>query len=172
MPRPPLRLPQVPQVADAGLQQWVNAMHEVVSGLVYPAQVPNAPSGLVVTPIAGGNVIQFTRSNALSYALYMGHSPDRAAAVQIDLRSSNQFTDNVGSAGVKRYYWVVGLNQNGALSSVLGPGSGVTLPLGAPASIPVLPVQAQRQVFDVTINRNRPALPTTDPTVAGLPEPK
>lgn len=164
-------MPALPQVSDPQLQQWIEGLHEVVGNLQAATVAPNPPSSLTVTPVAGGNVIQFTRSNAQSYALYAGDTSDRSKAVQVDLRSSNSYTDTLGVGGSLRYYWVVGLAQSGQPSAILGPKTGTTLALGTPASpLPVVP-PSYAQVYDTTLGRNRPVVSITDPTVAGQPTP-
>lgn len=162
---PQLPLPEVPRVDDAGLFDYLTRLHAAVLPLISAAQPPNLPTNLTVTPIAGGNVIQFTRSNGVSFNLYLSDSPDRAKATQQNLGSGNSWTDNVGVGGVKRYYWVEALNQQGASSGVVGVKSGTTLALGATATVPFVRPAAV-EVFDTTINRTRPDIATPGSPVA------
>lgn len=171
MAKPITTMPALPQIADPQLQQWAQGIHDVVSGLQAATLAPNAPSDLRVTPIAGGNVVQFTRSNAQSYTLYAGSSPDQSTATQVTLGTSNTYTENLGTPGTLRYYWVVGLSQSGTPSTLLGPKSGTTLALGTPAAPLPTVAASYAQVYDTTIGRNRPVIATTDPTVAGQPTP-
>lgn len=171
MSKPIISMPALPQISDPQLQQWAQGIHDVVSGLYAATVAPNPPSDLRITPIAGGNVIQFTRSNAQSYSLYLGGSPDQSIATQVDLKSSNSYTDNLGLGGTLRYYWVVGLSQSGQPSTLLGPKSGTTLALGTPASPLPIVAASYAQVYDTTLGRYRPVISVTDPAVAGQPTP-
>lgn len=151
------KLPEVPRTQDAALNDYLTQLHAAVMPLIEAAQPPNLPSSLTVTPIAGGNVVQFTRSNGVSFNLYMGDSPDRAKAAQQNMGSGNSWTDNVGAGAVKRYYWVEALNQNGLSSGLTPPRSGTTLALGSPSAVPFVR-PSQVVVFDTTLNRNRPLI--------------
>lgn len=152
---PQIKLPDVPHTGNVALDDYLNQLHNAVMPIIAAAQPPNLPSNLTVTPIAGGNVIQFTRSNGTSYNLYMSNSPDRSTATQQNLGTANSWTDNVGAGAVKRYYWVEGLNAQNLSSGITSPKSGTTLALGAAATVPFVR-PAQVEVFDVTVNRNVP----------------
>lgn len=167
-----VKMPSIPAVGDPALQTWVNGIHAVVDSLQSSAVAPNLPTNLQVTPIAGGNVIQFTRSNATIYTLYTSNTSDRSKAAQVALGTSNSYTDSVGVGGQVRWYWVEGLSQNGTSSGITSPKNGTTLALGTPA--PVIPIQQQsyREVFDHSIGRLRPVIPTTDPQIPGQIPPK
>lgn len=164
-------LPSLPPVSDPQLYSYLSGLHQVVANITSQYQAPTPPTSLSVTPIAGGNVVRFTRCNAITYALYMGDSADRAKAQQVNLGSSATYTDNVGAGGVARWYWVEGLNQLGIPSTVTGPVTGTTLALGTPAA--PLPAQAQSYatVFDTIIGRPRPVISAIDTEVAGQPTP-
>lgn len=162
---PQLPLPEVPRVDDPALYDYLTRLHAAVVPLVSASQPPNLPSSLTVTPIAGGNVVQFSRSNGVSFNLYLSDTPDRAAATQQNLGTGNSWTDAVGVGGKKRYYWVEAVNQNGLSSGVVGPRSGVTLALGATATVPFVR-PSQVVVFDTTIDRNRPDIATATTPVA------
>lgn len=162
---PQLPLPEVPRVDDPALYDYLTRLHQAVLPLVSASQPPNLPGSLTVTPIAGGNVIQFSRSNGVSFNLYLSDSPDRAKATQQNLGTGNSWTDSVGVGGHKRYYWVEALNQNGLSSGTVGPKSGVTLALGATATVPFVR-PALVEVFDTVLNRNRPDIATTGSPVS------
>lgn len=155
----PVRLPEVPTGIDPALYNYLTLLHQAVVPIIAAQQPPNLVSSLTVTPIAGGNVIQFSRSNGVSFNLYLSDTPDRAAATQQNLQTANSWTDAVGIGGKLRYYWVEALNQSGASSGLVGPKSGTTLALGATATIPVIR-PSQVEVFDTTIDRNRPDIAT------------
>lgn len=166
-----IKLPTPPTVADQSLQDWIDGIHKAVSNLTQASVAPSTPTGLAITPIAGGNVIQFTRSNAVRTTLYMSNLPDRASAAQVDLGPSNTYTDNVGVGGQVRYYWVQGVSTAGIPSPVSGVRSGTTLALTAPNPVVPIAVQSFARVFDVTLDRTRPVISATDTTVAGQPTP-
>lgn len=158
-------LPKVPQTQDPALNDYLQRLHAYVTALGTSAQAPGLPTNLSVTPVAGGNVIQFTRSNGITFNLYLGSTPNRAGATQVGLGSANTYTDTVGQGGVARYYWVEALNQQGLSSGITGPKSGTTLALGTPASaIPAVP-QSTVQVFDTTLDRNRPVVASVNPDI-------
>lgn len=160
------QLPAVPRGTDAALYDYLTQLNAVVQSHSSQLAPPNLPTNLTVTPIAGGNVIQFTRSNGVSFNLYASSSPDFTSASQQNLGSANTYTDNVGSGGVKRYYKVEALNGTGASSGLTSPKNGTTLALGSTATIPVVR-PAQTVVFDTTIDANRPLIASIGNPVAG-----
>lgn len=160
-------LPPVPRIQEGALYDYLRQLHDRVESLSSSSAAPNQPTNFSVTPVAGGNVVQFTRSNGVSYTLYMADSPNRAAAGQVSLGTANSFTDTVGAGDHKRYYWVEALSQTGTSSGVVGPRSGVTLALGTATTVPSVQPSFAR-VFDTTINRTRPVIATVD-DVAGQP---
>lgn len=162
---PQLPLPEVPRVDDAALYDYLTRLHQAVIPLISAARPPNLPSSLTVTPIAGGNVVQFSRSNGVSFNLYLSDTPDRADATQQNLGTGNSWTDAVGVGGQKRYYWVEAVNQNGLSSGVVGPRSGITLALGSTATVPFVRPSLV-EVFDTTLNRTRPDIATSTNPVA------
>lgn len=155
-------LPNVPAGLDPALYDYLSQLHAVVVTMQTTNQAPAIPSNLTVTPIAGGNVIQFTRSSGLSYNLYLADTSNRAAATQVNLGSAATYTDNVGTGGKLRYYWLEALNGQGLSSGVGSPRSGTTLALGTPAAPLKTPPQSIVTVFDTTIDRNRPVVPASD----------
>lgn len=165
------KLPTLPTFSDSSQQQYFQGLHEVVSGLLASTAAPNAPTNLTVSSLPGGNTVQFTRSNAISYVLFMGNSADRSQATQVNLGSTNSYIDNVGRGAVARYYWVQGLSQSGTPSTITGPKSGTTGALGTAAPpLPIIP-ESYATVYDTTLGRNRPVISTVDTEVAGQPTP-
>lgn len=154
-------IPAVPVVQDTTLASWMQAIHDVVKGLQQTVTPPQVPTGITVTPIGGGNVIQFTRSNATNVRLYHSTSADRSRAVIVDLGSNNGWTDTVGEGGVKKWYWLESVNST-SISALAGPFIGTTLALGTPATISPTAAPSYRQVFDTTLNRLRPVVYDTD----------
>lgn len=160
-----IKLPEVPRGVDPAMYDYLIQLHSALAPLLSTLNPPNLPSGLTITPVALGNVIQFTRSNGVSFNLYLSDTPNRANATQQNLGTANSWTDTVGTAGQKRYYWVEALNKQGDSSGLVGPKSGVTLASGATATIPTLR-PSQVEVFDTTVNRTRPDIETLIHTIA------
>jgi hypothetical protein len=116
-----------------------------------------------VTPIAGGNIIQFTRSNATNFRLYASPTPDRSHSISVDLGSNNQWTHNLGKGGVSQYYWVEALSHISNLpSKAVGPVQGTSLLLASPSTVTPPSQPSYATVFDTTIGVRRPVIPGTD----------
>jgi hypothetical protein len=103
---------------------------------------PKAPTNLQVTAAPGSNIVQFTRSDGDTYALYKNSAPSKNGATRVDLGRANQYVDNVGAAGVLVFYWVVA--KLGPLTSAsAGPVSATTAALNAVITPPVAPNASQ-----------------------------
>lgn len=152
-----IKIREVPLVEHAGLRDFLSDLKLVVEGLQTNAAPPPPPTNFKVTPVAGGNVVAFTRSAATNFRIYYGSSPQRGQAQFIDIGSNNQWTDTVGQGGITRYYWVEAINST-SVSQLVGPLSGTTLALTVPATVTPPPAQSFQQVFDTTLNRNRPVV--------------
>src|SRR5215472_14389673 len=101
---------------QAFLQTIVDAVKVRHSSVVPPAPVTN----LKATAGPGSNLVQFTRSDGDTYAVYRNTKPSLNGALRIDLGRANHYTDNVGAAGVLVFYWClakVGVQQ----SIIVGP---------------------------------------------------
>lgn len=136
------RVKSVPVHLDITTQRFLQSLKDAVEEMQgQNTLLPRTPSNLQVTPQPGGNNIVFTVSDADSYQLFAGNTPDFTQAKIIELGRTNQYSDNVGTGGVDRYYWVRGVRAaSGAFSTLVGPIKGTTLALGTPATAaPVVP---------------------------------
>ena len=159
----PPKVRAVPLTADPGLSGILSDLKGAVDHLLSRSAPPQSPTGLTVTPIAGGNVVQFIRSNATNFRLYASATNDRSAARIVDLGSNNSYTDSLGQGGVDQWYWVEALSQTSSSPSpVVGPVKGTTLALGT--SVPVNPPQqpSYGTVYDTTLGTRRPVVFGTD----------
>lgn len=155
------KIRDVPIVQDPGLRNFLSDMKRAVEEIQPTSVPPQAPTGLKVTPIAGGNVVQFTRSNATNFRLYHSTTSDRGAAVIVDLGSNNSYTDSVGDGGIQKWYWVEAVNSQ-SVSAIVGPSTGTTLALGTPATVTPVSAPSYQTVYDTTLNRNRPVVYAVD----------
>jgi hypothetical protein len=119
------------------LQDLRRAVVELQSSSVPPGGVTN----LKATAKAGGIIIQFTRSDGDGYILYHNTVPEISGAVRIDLGLANEYSDEIGEAAVKKYYWVKAKKgqMESPLSSLvtatsLALGTAITFPVPPPAS--------------------------------------
>lgn len=162
----PIKLRAVPVTGHAGLDGFLSDVSQILqnaSASAVPA--PQPVTNLKVTPLAGAILVQFSRSNAQNFRLYMGSSPDRTKASIVDLGTNNQYRDDVGKGGVQRWYWVQALTPNAlSPSSVSGPVSATSLALGTNATVREQPPidQSYMLIFDATIHAYRPAVQGVD----------
>jgi hypothetical protein len=112
-----------------------------------------------VAPQPGGNNIVFTVSDADTYQLFVGTNPDFTQAKTVELGTTNQYSDNVGTGGVKKWYWVRGVRANsrqGNVSILVGPVTGITLALGTAATtVPIVP--GADRIYTDSTTRNQMA---------------
>ena len=159
----PPKIRSVPITQDSNLSGFLSDIKKVAEHLLSGSAPPQAPVGLKVTPIAGGNVVQFTRSNATNFRLYAGSTNDRSSARIIDLGSNNQYTDNLGDGGVDQWYWLEALSQTSSTpSDVVGPVKGTSLALGTSATVTPVQQPSYGTVYDTTIGARRPVVFGTD----------
>lgn len=166
----PANLRSVPITGHPGLDGYLSDLDQIVRPQLSAVPAPQPVTNLKVTPLAGAVLVQFTRSNATNFRLYMGSSPDQSKASIVDLGTNNQYSDNVGQGGVKRYYWVQAITPNAlSPSSTTGPVSATSLALGtsAPVTNQAPAEQSFMLVFDATIHAYRPAIPGQDYVSAG-----
>jgi hypothetical protein len=157
------KLPAPPFTQDAALSGYLQSLHQVVSGLqAQSTQQPQTPTGLTCTPVAGGNVVSFTRSASSKFKLYISPTTDRTGATEIDLGNSNTYHHFAGSGGLLFYYWVEGLNTAGVSSGISAPVSGTTLGLATPAAVPIPTSQSYGKVHDTLSNTIRSIDYSTD----------
>lgn len=143
-------IPEVPNHLDPTTQMFLRQLKAAVvknAGSPIPAR---PTSKIVITPIAGGNIIQWVMTDADSYKVYAAATDDISQATVLDAGQSNEFQHLVGAAAVKRFYWVQsckgGVERN---TPPVGPQSGTTLALGAGATVPSPPLSPDVPVIDL-----------------------
>jgi hypothetical protein len=154
-------IPEVPLSSDQARYLFDTAIRNALMGLLQTSVIPPAQvTNLQVTPGPGSNLVQFTRSDGDSFTLYWNTSASLNGATRVDLGTANRYSDNIGIAAVKRYYWVVS-RLSGLESTPAGPVAGTTLALNAPlvpvAASPAAAIQAPSN----ETNENVPVQPTT-----------
>lgn len=117
------------------MQALRNNVIKILPSRIPPRQISN----LKVTPVAGGNYIQFSKSDGDNYAVYVNTTANFDTAAARDVGQSPTYVDNVGDGGKTRYYWVVAKKSGQPDSQPFGPVSGTTLALGTSATVPTPP---------------------------------
>jgi hypothetical protein len=140
---------------QAFLQTLIDAVKTKQPSVVPPAP----PTNLKATAGPGINIVQFTRSDGDTYALYRSTQPSLNGATRIDLGRANHYTDNVGAAGVLVFYWI--LAKTGQQQSiVVGPVKQTTLALTASVTPPAPPAGSQTPARSDTDNQIVPGHPS------------
>lgn len=136
--------------------RWVvNQIENLQAALIPPSMVSN----FRVTPAAGSNIIDFTRSDGDAYTLYINSTASVNGATRIDLGIANRYTDDLGQGSIKRYYAVKAKKGNvgGTLSGWV---SGTTLALGTPITTPTPPAATQFPFTDQETDSTQVAIPS------------
>lgn len=158
-----LKVRAVPVGVDPAVSGILSDLKIVAEHLLSQSPPPQPVTGLTATPIAGGAVVQFTRSNATDFRVYCGNTRDSSKAEIVDIGNNNKYTDTVGDGGVTRYYWVQAYaSTNQAPSAKVGPVSATTLPLGTAATVTPVQDPSYGTVYDTTIGTTRPVVFGTD----------
>jgi hypothetical protein len=153
----------VPVTQDPSLSGFLNDLKKAVEAVSSASAPPQPVSSLSATPVSGGVVVQFTRSNATNFRLYASNTNDRSKATIVDLGSNNSYTDDVGSGGVDRFYWVEAISPTSSSPSpIAGPVSATTLALGTPATVTPPLQPSYGTVYDATLGHSRPVVYGTD----------
>lgn len=136
-------IPEVPGHLDQQTQIFLTALRQQVIKLRSSQAPVTTPHNFKVTPQAFGALIQFSRVfGADYYEVLWSNSPNLNGAQIIDIGDSAQWTDNVGQAGVVRWYAVRARLNTGARSpntpviksTTLAAAAGVAPPLPPPPS--------------------------------------
>lgn len=131
----------VPFIDDHNLRQFLHDVKRHLDSLTGPTTI-GRPTNIVVTPGPGSNFIQFTAGeNADRHLLYISETgtwdPTLAGSYIVDMGGSTAWTDHVGRASIKRFYWVVAVGRGGPRSDPpTGPTTGTTLGLAAAGAKP------------------------------------
>lgn len=139
-------------------QMFIQSLVSAIKSLQPTVIPPTPPSNLKVTPKAGGNIIQFTRSNGDTYALYKNQQPTLNLATRVDLGRASQYVDDVGAADITVFYWIFAKTGQ-LISTVVGPTSGKTLALNATITPPTPPPASQTPTHSDTDNQVVPGRP-------------
>ena len=100
-------------------QDALTQLRQAVITLTGNQTIPNPPGNFKVTPQSLSNYIQFTRlSNADYYEVGYALTPsiNDPHFTIVDIGNSASWTDNVGSSGITKYYWVRARKNGGAVS--------------------------------------------------------
>jgi hypothetical protein len=140
-------------------QMWAQSIVSAIKNLQTSVVPPAPPTNFTVTPKAGGNIIQFTRSDGDSYSVYRNTVPNLNGAQRFDLGLGNEYVDDVGAGAIKLYYWVRA--KLGQLTSTrVGPISGTTLALGTAITPPTPPPGSQTPTSSNEDNQVIPGFPS------------
>lgn len=140
-------IPEVPNDILNGprLRAFLVSMRNAIVDMQQGIQPPDPPSNFTVTPAAGANILNFTRSaNAEKFIVYWNSTADFGSANAVDIGLAAQWTDNVGAGAIARYYWIKA-KRNSIDSVIVGPQTATTLALGV-AITPVEPPVASDQL--------------------------
>lgn len=126
---------------------------------------PRVPVGLRVTPLPLSNLVQFVRTDGDYYEVLWSPTPDISKATLVNIGASQQWTDHVGVAAVKRYYWVRSVRALASRAAIRSPVtasvSATTLASGAVVTVPPVITTADQQVLDYTTGKIVPNLPNS-----------
>jgi hypothetical protein len=127
--------PADPLKDSLALRNWMTAMtnhaRTVQQSMTPPVAVPKP----VVTPVAGGNVIDFERTDGDRYFLYHSTNPNRSNAAMVDIGLSSRYFDETASGAVAKTYWIVPVKGN-MIGPPSRPSSGTSLALGTATNLP------------------------------------
>ena len=152
LPTLPMGVPLDQQRFNEGV---LSALKNLQSALIPPTMVSN----MRVTPIAGGNIIDFTRSDGESYTLYINTTGSINGAQRIDLGLANRYTNDLGQGGITRYYAIEAKtgNVHGSLSPWV---AGTTLALGTAITTPTPPPATEFPFMDQETDATEVAVPS------------
>lgn len=137
-------IPEVPHnISDrTAMRRFLQEVRNTLQAIAGERVPPKAATNLRVTPKAGQNEIEFTRSDADFYILYISSTPELSDGYATPIGTANRFVDVIGQVDIKRFYWVEAYRSGGIKGGIIGPESGTTLALTAGVAPPtVLPAQ-------------------------------
>lgn len=140
---------EIPTNIDEGLRGFLTDLKEQVQSL-RGTQIPLAqPTNFKVTPMAFGNLLQWTRIIGADYyeVLWSTTANNQKANIQ-GVGDSAQWFDAVGNVGVKRFYWVRARKFLGAASALTPGFSGTTLASNTGTVPPTPPPASHILVLD------------------------
>lgn len=153
----PTGIREVPNDFPAHQRNFLSDLRNAVVRLQSSVTPTRPPTNLKVTPIAAANVIQFTRSDGDAYVVYSSPTADITKATAYQIGSVQQFTEQLGAGGVKRFYWVSAVKAaTGTTSALTGPVSATTLAIGAAATVPTPPPATDSPETDASTGGKSP----------------
>ena len=140
---------EIPVGIDRDLRDFLVDLQEQVKSLRGTQQPLAQPTNFKVTPMAFGNLLQWTRvTGAEYYEVLWSTTADNTKSNIVGVGDSAQWFDNIAQVGVKRFYWVRGRKYLGA-SSPLTPGfSGTTLASNVGTNPPTPPPASHILILD------------------------
>lgn len=151
---------EVPSNIPVEHRRFLTQLRNAVVQMQGQTQPPAGPTNFIVTPIAGGNVIQFTREvSADNTVLYSSPTASlNDAGLHANLGYSTSYTDNVGQGSVTKYYWLRSY-RGPTQGAIVGPVKGTTLALGTSTTLPANPPESSLSVTNSqTGNTIQPAV--------------
>lgn len=135
------KLRTLPWFDDAGQREWANDIHTIVNRLGLSDIPPGRPANLTVTPLPGANRITFTAGDGADHHILLISAspvwdPTKQGSHLVDLGQSTTYTDYIGIAAKKMYYWITAHRGNQKTDPPTGPVGGTTLTLTTNGTIP------------------------------------
>ena len=137
---------------DPQLRAHLMDMYQTVLSLRGAQEPPKVVPNLNVTPLPGGNLVQWTTNDADYYQVLWSPNPSINNAQQAFAGLANQFADVFGAGATTRYYWVYSWKNNGQRSTTpAGPFAGTSGAVGTPVTPPTPPTPGVPAVKDPRI---------------------
>jgi hypothetical protein len=135
------------------LKSHLMDVYQTVLSLRGAQEPPKAPPNFNATPLPGGNLLQWTVTDADYYQILWSASPSIAGAQQAFSGQGNQYSDIFGAPNITRWYWIYAWKNNGQRSTTpAGPLSSVSGVLTTPVTPPTPPTPGVPQVKDPRVN--------------------
>ena len=143
---------------NAQLRDHLQDLRESVKSLQgQVVQNPQQPSSFTATGTGLGILLQWTRSaQNVSYQVLWNTAPSLINAHTVSLGNVGQFQDFIGTANVKRWYWVRGLTASGVQSLLVGPVSATSQAAAGGPPPPTPPPPSNIIVVDQTTGQQIP----------------
>ena len=147
---------QVSSPMDSQLYQVLSDIREQTLQTRQRLANPDAPTNLKATAQSFSVLLQWTRSSdADYYEVLKSFTPStQDPKLQIvDVGNSASWVDNLGTSGLKAFYWIRARKTTGASSLTVGPVNATSAVASAGQAQPAPPPPANIQVVDTTTGR-------------------
>jgi len=135
-----MKISEIPSQMDwKTLRKILVEMRSGIHSVAAVTDPPRPVKNLTATAMAGSILIMFTRTDGDNYVLYWNTTPSLNGSTRIELGNRGEYTDNIGDAGIKRYYFVRAKKRNGMESSIVGPVFATSLALNITITPPTRP---------------------------------